>query len=327
MSDGRPRTHGAGGLSESRCRSEPSGPARDLASLAEGHHCSVVQDEHRIQRRERTRTVRYDDRTAPRRAISMARERRLALGIEVRIGFVEHDEERFAVQRPSETYALTLARRQQRPAVADGGRVPLRQRYDQIVCAGRHGRFEYGLLVRSGLEPADVVGDRAVEQRDFLWQVADVATKRVAVPLVEAGAIEADVTPDGRPDADDGACERGFTRIRSRRTPRSQLQPAGQTRHCRQSTARSPVERRSVAAPAGGRPGRQGYGRDGRRRPRRPLPDPYARQIRCFQASSTISIGASARPIMIDDAIMMPPLACSPTTSAAPIPRTADCST
>src|SRR5262245_8366444 len=44
----------------------------------------------------------------------------------------------------------------------------------------------------------------------------------------------------------------------------------------------------------------------------------------CFQVPRTISIGASARPMMIDEAIMMPPLALSPTTRAAPTQRTAD---
>src|SRR4249919_2314509 len=44
----------------------------------------------------------------------------------------------------------------------------------------------------------------------------------------------------------------------------------------------------------------------------------------CFQVPRTISIGASARPIMIEDAIMIPPLAWSATTSAAPRPRIAD---
>ena len=46
--------------------------------------------------------------------------------------------------------------------------------------------------------------------------------------------------------------------------------------------------------------------------------------MRCFHVPRTISIGASARPIMIEDAIMMPPLAFSPMTSAAPTPRTVD---
>ena len=38
---------------------------------------------------------------------------------------------------------------------------------------------------------------------------------------------------------------------------------------------------------------------------------PWRAATSCFQLDSAISIGASARPIMIDEAIMMPPEACS----------------
>ena len=42
---------------------------------------------------------------------------------------------------------------------------------------------------------------------------------------------------------------------------------------------------------------------------RRPMP--WRAATSCFQLASATSIGASARPIMIDEAIMMPPEACS----------------
>ena len=45
---------------------------------------------------------------------------------------------------------------------------------------------------------------------------------------------------------------------------------------------------------------------------RRPMP--WRAAISCFQLPSATSTGASARPIMIDDAIMMPPDARSATT-------------
>ena len=58
---------------------------------------------------------------------------------------------------------------------------------------------------RVRLEAGDVLGDRAVEQLDVLRQVADMAAERVGLPLVEGGAVEADLAAQGRPDADEGA--------------------------------------------------------------------------------------------------------------------------
>src|SRR5262249_59865377 len=61
-----------------------------------------------------------------------------------------------------------------------------------------------------GVHAGDVCGDGAVEQRDRLRDVADVATARLRLPLVEGGAVEANRAPGGRPDAGERARERGL---------------------------------------------------------------------------------------------------------------------
>src|SRR4029078_7899970 len=53
---------------------------------------------------------------------------------------------------------------------------------------------------------------------------------------------------------------------------------------------------------------------------------PWRAAASCFHELSAISTGASARPIMIEEAIMTPPEALSATTSQAPIPNRPDCS-
>jgi hypothetical protein len=54
---------------------------------------------------------------------------------------------------------------------------------------------------------------------------------------------------------------------------------------------------------------------------------PWRAATSCFQLPSAISTGASARPIIIDEAIMMPPEARSAITRYAPRPSIPDCNT
>ena len=61
----------------------------------------------------------------------------LALGVEVGVGLVEHDEERIAVERAGQADALALPGRQPGAALAEPGVVALRQAQDQLVHARR----------------------------------------------------------------------------------------------------------------------------------------------------------------------------------------------
>ena len=61
-------------------------------------------------------------------------------------------------------------------------------------------------LARVGFpEAGDVLGHRAVEQLDVLWQVAKVRPQGFAGPLAYLGAVQAHRSIAGRPDADHGA--------------------------------------------------------------------------------------------------------------------------
>ena len=70
-------------------------------------------------------------------------------------------------------------------------------RGDDLVCLGL-------------LEAGDVLGDRAGEELDVLWQVADTGAQLFDVPVVEFGAIQPDRTGHWRPDADQSSDQRGL---------------------------------------------------------------------------------------------------------------------
>ena len=93
-----------------------------------------------------------------------AAQRLVAFGVEVGVGFVEHDQERIAVERARKRDALRLAGGQRSAAFADLGLVAFGQADDQVVHAGRLGRRDHrgGIGLRS--EPADVLRDGAGQQ-------------------------------------------------------------------------------------------------------------------------------------------------------------------
>ena len=139
-------------------------------------------------------------------------QRVFALGVEVGVGLVEHDQERIAVERPGERHALALAGRQRRAALADLGLVAVRQLQDHVVHAGGAGGGDDLLGSGPHREAGDVLRHRAGEQLDVLRQVADVAAERLRRPLVERRAVEPDLAAHRLPDADQGAGERGLAR-------------------------------------------------------------------------------------------------------------------
>ena len=65
---------------------------------------------------------------------------------------------------------------------------------------------------RLGIEPADVLRDRAREQFDILRQIADMAAEHVGRPLIERRAVEPHLAADRLPDADQRAHQRRLAR-------------------------------------------------------------------------------------------------------------------
>ncbi len=158
------------------------------------HHDLVDQFEHVV-------AVGHDDqrRTALLESGDRVGQRQVALGVEVGIRFIEHDQFRLIVQGAGQTDALTLAGRQQ--VGRDLGFIAVRQLEDHVVHAGRLGRVDH--LVRvDHAEARDVLADGAVEQFDILRQVADVFAQGLAIPLRDLGAVEADRAAHGRVDAE-----------------------------------------------------------------------------------------------------------------------------
>ena len=76
--------------------------------------------------------------------------------------------------------------------------------------AGRLAGGDDRVARRVVLEARDILPDRAGEQLDILRQVADVLAELGRHPLIERGAVEADLAARGRPHADDHARKRRF---------------------------------------------------------------------------------------------------------------------
>jgi hypothetical protein len=86
-----------------------------------------------------------DDGAARAQAENGAGQRFVAFGVEIGIGFVEHDQERIAIKRARQRDALRLAGGQRAAVLADIGLVTVRQIDDEIVNAGRLRGGEHGL--------------------------------------------------------------------------------------------------------------------------------------------------------------------------------------
>src|SRR5215207_5891031 len=72
--------------------------------------------------------------------------------IQVRIGLIQNDQERLAVEGASERNALALPTRERHPTLADASLVSLWQPYDQVVHARLLGRPDDRLGIGIGLK-------------------------------------------------------------------------------------------------------------------------------------------------------------------------------
>ena len=137
-------------------------------------------------------------------------QRLVALGVEVGIRLVEHDQERIAVERARERDALRLPGRQRGAALADlglvaSGRPTIRSCTPAALAAA---------MTASGsaasVEARDVLRHGAGQQLDVLRQIADVLAERIRRPLIERGAVETDAAAHRPPDADQHARQRAI---------------------------------------------------------------------------------------------------------------------
>ena len=120
----------------------------------------------------------------------------VAIRIQVRAGFVQHDQAWIAVDRPRQSDSLTIAAREHRPALAHLGLVAIGQAQDHLMHAGEL-RGLNDLLVGAILESADIGRDRIGEQLDVLRQIAEVTAEGVLRPGRDIGAIKAHSTCGG----------------------------------------------------------------------------------------------------------------------------------
>src|ERR1700730_14463635 len=166
-----------------------------LVLRTEGDAAPFLHGKNEVDPGDRARPMCDHDRNpAPSAdAENSLRQSRIALGIEIGVGLVEHDEEGIAIERARKRDALGLARREGGAALPDKGVIAVLERDDHVVDAGSSGGGANRFRVGIGLEAADVLRHSAVEEFQMLGQVADIATERIRRPLVERGAVEADL--------------------------------------------------------------------------------------------------------------------------------------
>ena len=169
-----------------------------LLLRSERLHAAVFQHQELIDRLDADRPMRHhhhDGATFTRRA-NRTRQRLVALGVEVGIRLVEHDQERIAVQRPRQRDPLRLAGRQRRALLADLGVVALAHLDDHLMHAGLFRGGDDGVGRGLGIEAGDVLRDGAREQFDILRQIADMAAEHIRRPLIERRAVEPHLAAD-----------------------------------------------------------------------------------------------------------------------------------
>ena len=106
-------------------------------------------------------------------------DRRLDLGIERRRRFVEHQDRRVLQDHPGERDPLALPARQLDPALADmrverAAPVPVLEAFDEFEGVGAPRRVYDRRLAGIRMAVANVVADRAVQQRGVLRHHADL---------------------------------------------------------------------------------------------------------------------------------------------------------
>ena len=131
---------------------------------AEGLHAAVLQDQKLIDRLDPDRPVRnhHHDGAAFARGAHRPRQRLIALGIEIGVRLVEHDQERIAVERPRQRHALRLAGRKRGALLADLGVVAVAHLDDHLVDARLLGGRDDGIGAGFGIEAAKYSGRRSL---------------------------------------------------------------------------------------------------------------------------------------------------------------------
>ena len=126
-------------------------------------------------------------------------DRRLDLGIERRCRLVEDQDRRVLQDHPGERDALPLAARQFDAALADmrierGAPVPIFEPFDEFERVGPARRVNDLGLARLGPAVADIVADRAMQQRGVLRDHADLRAQALLRQSGDVAPVDQDAT-------------------------------------------------------------------------------------------------------------------------------------
>ena len=157
----------------------------------------------------------HDDRPPARLGVANRVDQRLlTLRVEIRVGLVEDQHGRVAVERARQRYSLALAAREALSARPDLGVVTLRQGQDSLMGARAPGGGHHlGIVALLG-QAGDVLVHGAGDQPRVLRQVADMPPQGVLAPLVEGRPVEAHLAGRGPPEPGEDLGQRGLARPR-----------------------------------------------------------------------------------------------------------------
>src|SRR5437762_10944840 len=134
----------------SRCRIGWGGSGKQLALAAEGLLGTVLHHEYPVDCVKRAETMRGndDDSAAGSYPQQRLRQRLFAFRIQIGVGFIEHDQERIAIQSAGKRDALPLARGERMSSSSNLGLISVRQVLDQLVNLRRLRRRDHLLRIR-----------------------------------------------------------------------------------------------------------------------------------------------------------------------------------
>src|SRR5262245_19155867 len=134
----------------------------------------------------------------------------IALGVQIGVWFVEHDQKRLAIEGPCECNPLRLTGRKQDPLIADRCLVALRQADDQLVDPSRAGRdkdiFRFCIIRETG----DVFSDAAFDKLYVLRQITNIFAEDFRSPLIKGRAVQSNLAAHRLPHTDEHSGKAGF---------------------------------------------------------------------------------------------------------------------
>ena len=175
--------------------------------------CAFVQDQDAIGVADRAQAMCDHERGAAAQQLFEALlDETLTLAVQVAGCFVEDEDPGIGQHGSRDRKALALAAAQAHSALTDHGVVPVAQAFDEFCGVGGPGCLFDARGRRPAVAVGDVLGDRAVEEKDVLFNDSQEATVALDLNLTEIDAIKRDGSRARVVESSDQIAKRCLTR-------------------------------------------------------------------------------------------------------------------